>query len=382
MADFIFRIQPNIILGSYTTARLGQFAKEWGTKYIIIIDPLLRQMGSADKLFQSLSDRNIDYFIFDEIPEAADTEVIKEALALAKQAHVHGIIAVGGSKTMNVARAVSALYHECHDIYDFLDGSTPPSAPLPLICVPSTIRDPFMFSERTPIIDGRSSKIKLLKTATGLCKLVLFDPNLTLTLTENQSASMAIEALCIATEAYLSPKASFFSDMVVEKAIELLGYGLDGAKSLTVTTPQEVLLAQGGCMASLGSTSSSIGASELLAMCINARYKISRSLTTAILFPYIVEDAKKYKSDRLAKISHLLNACPQTATEEEAVTALAEYVRQHIAKVNLPARLKDLGISIEDLSLAVEDAGDLDLINTLPRSMTADDLFDLIKVAY
>lgn len=382
MADFIFKIQPNIVLGSYTSARLGQFSKEWGTKFMVIVDPLLKQLGAVDKLLQSLTDRNIDFFTFDELPEAADTEVIKEALTLAKEAHIHGIIAIGSSKTINVAKAVCALFHETHDLYDFIDGAAPSTAPLPLICVPSTIREPFIFSDRAPIIDARSSELKLLKTTNGLCKLALFDPNLTLTLTENQTAAMAIETLCIATEAYLSPKASFFSDMVIEKAIELMGYGLDGSRSLTVTTPQEVLLSQSGCMASLGATSSSIGACALIAMCVNARYKISRALTTEILFPYVIEDAVKYKSDRLARISHILNACPIDANEKDAVSALTEYVRQHIAKVNLPSRLKDLGLTIEQLSLAAEDAGSLDLINTLPRSMSADDLFDLIKVAY
>lgn len=382
MADFIFKIQPNIVLGSYTSARLGQFSKEWGTKFMVIVDPLLKQLGAVDKLLQSLTDRNIDFFTFDELPEAADTEVIKEALTLAKEAHIHGIIAIGSSKTINVAKAVCALFHETHDLYDFIDGAAPSTAPLPLICVPSTIREPFIFSDRAPIIDARSSEIKLLKTTNGLCKLALFDPNLTLTLTENQTAAMAIETLCIATEAYLSPKASFFSDMVIEKAIELMGYGLDGSRSLTVTTPQEVLLSQSGCMASLGATSSSIGACALIAMCVNARYKISRALTTEILFPYVIEDAVKYKSDRLARISHILNACPVDANEKDAVSALTEYVRQHIAKVNLPSRLKDLGLTIEQFSLAAEDAGSLDLINTLPRSMSADDLFDLIKVAY
>lgn len=382
MADFIFKIQPNIVLGSYTSARLGQFSKEWGTKFMVIVDPLLKQLGAVDKLLQSLTDRNIDFFTFDELPEAADTEVIKEALTLAKEAHIHGIIAIGSSKIINVAKAVCALFHETHDLYDFIDGAAPSTAPLPLICVPSTIREPFIFSDRAPIIDARSSEIKLLKTTNGLCKLALFDPNLTLTLTENQTAAMAIETLCIATEAYLSPKASFFSDMVIEKAIELMGYGLDGSRSLTVTTPQEVLLSQSGCMASLGATSSSIGACALIAMCVNARYKISRALTTEILFPYVIEDAVKYKSDRLARISHILNACPVDANEKDAVSALTEYVRQHIAKVNLPSRLKDLGLTIEQLSLAAEDAGSLDLINTLPRSMSADDLFDLIKVAY
>lgn len=382
MADFIFKIQPNIVLGSYTSSKIGQFAKEWGSKYMVIVDPLLKQLGTTDTILQSLTDRKIDYFVFDEIPEAANTEVVKNALSLSKEAHVHGVIAIGGSKTLNVARAVCSLFHECHDIYDFTDGATPSTQPLPLLCIPSTIRDAFLFSDKAPLIDARSSQIKLLKTTNGLCKLVLFDSNLTSSLTENQSESMAIESLCMATEAYLSPKATFFSDMIVEKSFELLGYGMDGSHTLTVTTPQELLLTQGGCMASLGAASASLGAASLLAMCINSRFKISRSLTVSILFPYILEDAAKFKKDKIAAISRFLKLSEPSSSDDEAVSILAEHIRQRIAKANLPARLKDLGLSLEQLSLAAEDAGELDLINTLPRSMTSDDLFDLIKVAY
>lgn len=382
MADFIFKIQPNIVLGSYTTSRLGQFARDYGSRYMVILDPILKEVGTSTKVLQSLTDRKIDFFTFDEIPSAADTQVVTTAISLAKEAHIHGVIAAGGSKTMNVGRAVAALYNESHDLYDFVDGAAPTSAPIPLICIPTTMRDSFVFTDRTPIVDARSSQIKLLKSQNGLCRLALFDPNLTVTLTENQVASMSIETLCIAVEAYLSQKASFFSDMIIEKSIELLGYAMDGSPTLTVVTPQEVLLSQGGCMASLGSAASSLGAASLLSLCINARYKISRSLTTAILFPYIIEDAAKFRTDRLAKVARILRAAPVTAKDIDAVSALAEYVRQHLAKANLPTRLKDLSVTIEQLALVAEDAGQLELINNLPRSMTADDLFDLIKLAY
>ena len=69
-------------------------------------------------------------------------------------------------------------------------------------------------------------------------------------------------------------------------------------------------------------------------------------------------------------------------TQEEACTALVEYVRQKIAKVNVPARLKELSLTIEQLSLAIEDAGELELINSLPRSMTTDNLFEMVKKAF
>lgn len=382
MADFIFKISPNIVLGSYAITRIGQYAQELGSKFMVIIDPMLKEIGISDKIFQPLDEHKIDYFIFDEITNGATTQIISQALTLSREAHIHGVIAVGGAKTINIAKSVCSIFYEVHDLYEFVDGASPTVAPLPLLCVPSTMRDPFIFSPFTPVIDSRSNKNKLLRNKDGLVKLVLFDPNLSLTLTENQTASMSIETLCLATESYISQKSTFFSDMIVEKGMELLGYALDGSPTLTITTPAEVLLTQGGCMASLASSMSAPGCATLLAQTINARCRISRSLVSSILYPYVIEDAAKFKADKIAKLSKILRAAPEEATQEEAVSGLTEYVRQKLAQNNLPARLKDLSITIDQLALCAEDAGELDLINTLPRSMTSDDLFDLLKLAF
>ena len=343
---------------------------------------MLKEVGISDKILQPLDEHKIDYFIFDEITNGATTQIISQALTLSREAHIHGVIAVGGAKTINIAKSVCSIFYEVHDLYEFVDGASPTVAPLPLLCVPSTMRDPFIFSPFTPVIDSRSNKNRLLRNKDGLVKLVLFDPNLSLTLTENQTASMAIETLCLATESYISQKSTFFSDMIVEKGMELLGYALDGSPTLTITTPAEVLLTQGGCMASLASSMSAPGCATLLAQTINARCRISRSLVSSILYPYIIEDAAKFKADKIAKLSKILRAAPEEATQEEAVSGLTEYVRQKLAQNNLPARLKDLSITIDQLALCAEDAGELDLINTLPRSMTSDDLFDLLKLAF
>ena len=384
MADFTFRISPNIILGSYTASRLGQFALDWGSRYMLIMDPVLKEVGTANKITQSLTDRKINFFTFEQISKGAETKTIQDALTLARNSHIHGVIAAGGGKVLNVARAVCTLYNEVHDLYDFVDGAVPSTNPLPLLCVPTTIRDAFLFTNNIPVIDSRSSKVKIIKAPGSLCKMVVFDPNLTVSLTENQIHSMSIETLALICESYLSQKSNFFSDMVSEKAAELIGYAIDGSDTLTVTTPQEELLAQGGCMASLAAATSSIGPASLLALCISGRFQISRALTSAILLPYVIEDCAKFKKDRIQKLQEKLRIKPAEGQDEAAseLVPLAEYLRSHLAKANLPTRLKDLSVTIEQLSLAVEDAGQLELINSLPRSMTGDDLFNLIKLAF
>ncbi|MCR4822889.1 MAG: iron-containing alcohol dehydrogenase [Treponema sp.] len=382
MADFSFKVSPNILLGSYAASRIGQSVISWGTKFMIIVDPILRENGSLEKVTKALDDKSVNYFIFDEIANGGDSEILERVLKLAREAHVHGVISMGGGKAISIARALCSLYNEIHDLYDFLDGAVPSTAPLALICLPTTIRDAFIFTDSIPLVDARNSTLKLLKAQSGMCKLVLFDPNLTSTLSENQIESMSLETLCLATEAYLSQKENFFSDMICEKAVEILGYALEGSQTLTVTTPKEELLSQGGCMASLAAGCSSVGIASLLAMCINSRYKISRSLVSTILFPYMIEECAKFKADRIATLAKIIKVAQEGQTAEEASHAFAEYIRQKIAQANLPARLKDLSVTLEQLALAAEDAGQLDIINMLPRSMNSDDLFGLIKTAF
>ena len=170
--------------------------------------------------------------------------------------------------------------------------------------------------------------------------------------------------------------------MLAEKALQVLSYAMDGSKTLNVSTTPEMLLAQGGCMSSLAVAASSIGPASLIGLAVHARCNVSHSLVSSILLPYVIEDAAKFKIDRIEKIAKIMNLQTEDKTQEEIAAAFADDVRKKLALANLPARLKDLSLTMEQLSLAAEDAGQLDLINGMPRSMTADDLFELIKLAY
>lgn len=383
MADFTFRISPNIILGSYAVNRLGEFASQYGKRCMLVLDPALKKTPSAESIAQSLKDRSIDFFIFDELADGATTMAIQKAVVLARKSHVQCVVGAGGGRAMNAARAVAAIYHEAGGIYEFAEGKPVEAEPVPLICLPTTPRDPFVFTNRVPITDSRTAKIKLIQAKDGLCRLVLFDPNLTTTLDAKQAAAITLETLCLASEAYLSQKANFFSDMIAEKAVTLLGAATDENRPETDTTPKEELLTQGGCMASLAAASSALGAASLLALCISARAKADRALVTAVLFPHVLEDCIAFKNERVAKLARILHVAPETeADEAAAANALVQNIRERLAAASLPTRLKDANLSIEHLALAAEDAGKLEYVNTLARSMTSDDLFALVKKAY
>ncbi len=383
MADFVFKLSPNIVLGSYASSRVGQFAKEWGTRFMLLVDPVLTEFGITEKITSALQERSIDFFVYDEIPPAPDANIVQQVFTLGREAHIHGIISVGGTKINNIARSAAALFHELHDVYDYIEGTAPTTGALPVISVPTTLCDPFIFSDKTPIIDGRSRQVKMLKIQPGLCRLAIFDPTLTVSFTEIQRTSMILHALCIAVEAYTSQRANFFSDSLIEKALELLSTVINDTETETSTSSQELLSLQASSMISLAAASSSIGVGSGISLSINARQKISRSLTSAILLPHIVEEVSKYKTDKIAKIARLLNIVPpEGASNEDAIAILSETIRNKIAVTNLPARLKDLSISMEQLALVAENTEQLAGMYAFSRSMSSDDVFAIMKNAY
>ncbi|HOC28775.1 MAG TPA: iron-containing alcohol dehydrogenase [Treponemataceae bacterium] len=382
MADFVFRISPNVILGPYTLARTGQIASAWGTNYMLIADPVLKEYKLIEKAVSSLEEKGISVFVFDEIPSAATSTTLEQALSLARGAHVHGVISFGGMKTASLGRAVAALYNEDHDIYEYLSGAQPYSGALPYIEIPSTGRDLCMFMDRTPVIDARNRQIKLMKTQSGICKAVIMDPNLYMYLSPNTATSMIFHAITLAVEGYVSTKSNFFSETILGKAIEMLLLALDPEQSKLVGTPSEMLVAQGGCLASMGVAVSSPGVASAISLACNARYKTSTSLVCAVLLPYIMEDASRARVDRIATIGKMLGVGSAGLSSSDCAKAAVDDIRRRLALAGIPTRLKDLSLSIDQLVPAAEDAAALDMMNYIPRAMSSDELFDLIKQAY
>lgn len=382
MADLNFTISPNIILGAYASFRLGLVAKNWGNRYMVIVDPILKEIAKLDTIFNSLTTRGVNYIVFDRITSGPDSETIQDALQLARKSYIQGVIAIGGSSIQSIGRVVSSLYSETKSIYNYIDGDVPETEPLPFISIPSKAISEFGFSDNVPIVDARIRQCRILKINADVCKLAVFDASLPTFLPPNQSGAVSLEILCLACEAYLSQKASFFSDMFAEKAFSLLNGYLDSPEKSISLGSHEDLLSQVGCLVSLATGLASIGPASLLALTIRTQYGIPRSLTTAIILPCMLEDLRSYKAEKIATISKQLGFAEQTSDTEEAITRLIEGIRQKMALMKLPTRLKELSLSMEELTVAVEDAGQLELINNMPRSMATGDLFTLMKSSF
>ncbi|MGP1432244.1 MAG: iron-containing alcohol dehydrogenase [Treponema sp.] len=382
MSNFTFKLSSNIILGSYSIAKIGSEAAQFGKKFLFVVDPLLHETGIAKKVIDALEQRGISVLVFDGVKRSADSDIIENALNIARGVFVDAVIASGGIGPVAVGRAVASLYNETGSIYDFIEGKPCTAEPLPFIEVPATCREPFTFTLFSPIVDVRSRKIHLLKVRHDLCKLCVFDTACYSNLAPNATVATILQGVGIAFEGYTSSKTNFLSETILGKAIDRFLQSLNPQQGNPLGTSCETVMAEAACLTAIGTSFSSPGLGSAITLACAARYNISSSVVGTIILPHLLSNAKTSNLDKLVKIGRMLEVNTQGVDALDIAQETIEEIRRRLAQANLPTRLKDINLSIEQLIAISEDAVSLSFMNYIPKPMRSDDIFELLKQAY
>ena len=122
MSDFIFRISPNIVQGQFVVSRIGQFSKEFASRYMVFIDSNLMKSDVEQKVRASLDEAKVEFLVCKDVPAVPDSESLENALKFARDAKIGGVIAVGSPHTTEFAKLVAAFYGENVGLYDAIDA--------------------------------------------------------------------------------------------------------------------------------------------------------------------------------------------------------------------------------------------------------------------
>jgi alcohol dehydrogenase len=124
------------------------------------------------------------------------------------------------------------------------------------------------------------------------------------------------------------------------------------------------------------------GAGAALAYALNARLRVPKSWASTVLLPRVMEYNLTMATERLRDVGRLLGEDLSDLAVPDAAGRTIEGVRGLIATLGLPARLRDLGVALEDMVEVAEAAHRLDLMSRLPKVTSADDLYELLKTSY
>ena len=382
MPDILFHIPTRVVFGLDTINRIGQLAAEYGERAFLVTEAILYEGKVINRVQEILDKKGVQHIVFDEVVPNATSKTVDDGVTLARGSHADVVIGLGGVRTLSIAKCIAMTATAANDMDDFLSGVQPQNAPLAYVEVPTTCRNPFALTDEYLMVDGRDRTGRIGRAQKGITKATLIDPKLSLTLPAKYTATTIMDTLLSCIEGYLSVKANVLSDTYFMRAIETLG-GIvrDGIQSVDdIRMRMDASVA--GLLMGLGLSTSKQGIGAALSYAINARFMAPKSWVATILLPSAMEFALNARGDRIAEIAKALGEDVSEASSVEAPVRAIDAVRRIIATLGLPTRLREFDLSLDDMIEIAGAARSFDMMNYLPRVVSTEDIYELIKSAF
>ena len=272
---------------------------------LIVTDKQMVKFGYVKKLQEILLKAGFKSSVFDDtIPDPTDT-VVLNGIDILKKNKNDAVIGFGGGSPIDTAKAIAVLSQYSKNIQDYKPPSTFDKKGLPIIAIPTTAGTGSEVTHHSVIIDTKSNNFeKISCRGEGFVPIVsIVDYELTLSKPRRLTIDSAIDTLTHGIEAYVSKKATMFSDRMALDTIRLVKENI-----YAVDKDPKDLKAREGLMlaATLGGlafSNASICLVHGMSRPLGSNFKVPHGLSNAMLLPTITEFSVDHAKSRYADCS-------------------------------------------------------------------------------
>ncbi|WP_136681185.1 iron-containing alcohol dehydrogenase [Neptunomonas sp. XY-337] len=360
----------------------GVLASLGCAKPLIITDKMMVELGYAAAIQTSLADASIRADVFDDTVPEPTISSIQAGVEAVKNGSYDSIIALGGGSPIDSAKAIGVLGKFGGDMRDYKFPRIVNEAGLPIIAVPTTAGTGSEVTRFTIITDDHSDE-KMLCVGVGFMPVAaLVDYNLTLSLPARITADTGIDALTHAMEAYVSKKASLYSDSQAIAAMRLIGPNLRRAYHDGNDKPAREAMMLGSTLAGIAFSNASVALVHGMSRPIGAAFHVPHGLSNAMLLPAVTEFSIPEASARYADCARAMGVADEHESDAVANAKLVEELRALNAELQVPTPAQ-FGIEraafFDLLEIMAEQALASGSPNNNPRVPTHAQIIDIYK---
>jgi alcohol dehydrogenase class IV len=385
--EFEFSTATRIIFGIGKLEELGLFVKGMGSKALIVTQ-FTPETRVFMRLAAQLEKAGITYESFSFSGEPT-VEFIEAGLEVVRNHEIDMIIGLGGGSAIDGGKAIAALAANPGDLLDYLEvigaGKTLTHESLAYIAIPTTAGTGAEVT-RNAVIGSKSHGVKVsLRSPLMLPKVAVVDPELTVSLPAEVTASTGMDALAQLIEPYVSNASNPLIDAICREGMRRAARSLRTAFHY----PNDIGARQDLSLASLFSglalANSKLGAVHGFAGVIGGRYQAPHGMICARLLPVVFEinlaalEKRDHESrflDRYDEIGRLLTGHPR-AEAQDGVTWLFD-LREELIVPGLGA----YGISRLDFDSLIQDARQASSMKGNPIVLSEDEMREILEKAY
>ncbi len=342
MSAFSYVSYPQeVIFASGALTRVGEAVGRFGWKRLTLCtNRSMKELGHVAALQAALGERLV--VLFDCVkPHVQDVQV-EEVLALAIEHDADAVIGLGGGSPIGMAKATA-----------YGAGATFPARPsLAMIAIPTT----YAGSEMTAVYGVTHTREtpprKITVSDPKIApRLVIYDPELTLDLPPEMTASTGINALAHCIEALYSTTRNPLSTAAAISAVRHINNALFRCYQNGSDLDARTEMLTGAHLAGLSLASVKMGLHHGLCHVLGGTAHIPHGVANSIILPHAVRFNADATAPQLLPAAEAMGLAVDRIDPVTAVEALAQKILELVGKMHLPQRLREAGVALQESDL-------------------------------
>lgn len=333
MMNFSLIFPTNVHFGYNSLEKLSSVELKGNRCLIISGKNSMKSSGYVDRVISIFKKRKIETICFNEVEPEVSVDTVNNAVCVAKKSNAEMIIGLGGGSALDCAKAVAgiATQKDINDARDYIDGKDEiKDEPLFFIAIPSTAGTGSEATKNAVLFYPEKNNKLSLRSEKLVPKIVILDPDLTLTMNKEITAFSGMDALSHAVESFFSKGANYYTKNLSTMAINLIFEHLPVAYNDRKNKEARYFMLFASFIAGLSFANAGLGAVHGIGHTVGAVCKIPHGLVNAVLLPYVLIFNTKF--------------CPEKLKELEAMT-FKDFIKRLLQlnkKLKIPEKLSDV----------------------------------------
>jgi alcohol dehydrogenase len=355
LRPFDFQLRTRIVFGEGSLERLGDLARDLRfTRTLIVSDPGIVATGQVSRAVSILENSGVRTSVFQDFDANPDTRMIEAGRAVAAEARIDSIVALGGGSSLDCAKGINLVLTNGGTMRDYWGFGKASRPMLPSIGIPTTAGTGSE-AQSYAIISDVETHVKMACGDPKAAFLVtILDPALTVSQPRQVTAIAGYDAMSHAVESFVSSKHTPMSDLFARDAWRLLEAHYERVLDEPTDIVARGAMLLGAHEAGIAIEQSMLGAAHACANPLTAHHGTTHGVAIAVVLPHVVRWNAEHVDRRYLKLARQVRLEPESPGQ--AAELLAARLDALSRAGGLPATLRDIGVPRENLSTLAADA--------------------------
>lgn len=293
----------------------------------ILTDPYLADSGPLERLLAILAEAGMPARAYREVIADPTVESVDAALAFVADGMHDCIIGFGGGSSIDTAKAVAVLAAHGGTMRALKVPHQQDAPGLPIVAIPTTAGTGSEATRFTIITDTDNDEKMLCAGLAYLPMLAIVDYELTLSKPLRLTADTGIDALTHAIEAYVSKRASLFSDGMALSAMRAIWPNLRRVCEAPDDRAAREAMMVGSLQAGIAFSNASVALVHGMSRPIGAHFHVAHGLSNAMLLPAVTAWSASAALSRYAECARAMGIAEAGEGDQATVQRLVEALR-------------------------------------------------------